>query len=135
MRNAQKAGAAGVIIADNTVYNATSHNGSTGKPLPFSMSGDGTDDVLIPAVFMQKDDAARLTKLLSEQPVTLLLTWVPGDLEHGNGPETSEDSESDSSPSSSRHGGVESEYGDSELESESGDLELVQSRTGDRNGG
>lgn len=135
VRNAQKAGAAGVIIADNTVYNATSHNGSTGKPLPFSMSGDGTDDVLIPAVFMQKDDAARLTKLLSEQPVTLLLTWVPGDLEHGNGPETSEDSESDSSPSSSHHGGVESEYGDSELESESGDLELVQSRTGDRNGG
>lgn len=51
------------------------------------MSGDGTDDITIPAVFMKKDDASLLRDLLQvEKSVYVLLTWIPG-LEPGMGME------------------------------------------------
>ena len=45
------------------------------------MSGDGTDDITIPAVFMKKGDASVLRELLRlEKSVYVLLTWIPQDL-------------------------------------------------------
>ena len=44
------------------------------------MSGDGINDVDIPAVFMQKSDADILRELLaSEDSVYVLLTWIHED--------------------------------------------------------
>ena len=65
---------------------STSPNDSPSKtPIPFSMSGDGTDDITIPAVFMKKSDASVLRDLLQlEKSVYILLTWIPG-LESGMG--------------------------------------------------
>lgn len=49
------------------------------------MSGDGTDDITIPAVFMKKGDASVLRELLLvEKSVYVLLTWIPA-LEPGMG--------------------------------------------------
>lgn len=61
-RRAQKAGAVGAIIIDNVP-------GSTAATSPmFSMSGDGTDDVVIPAVLLFAEDASKLLLALSQDP-------------------------------------------------------------------
>ena len=55
------------------------------------MSGDGSDDVTIPAVFMKKGDASVLRELLQfEKSVYVLLTWLPPD---GEGEEASKGEE------------------------------------------
>lgn len=61
-RRVQNNGAVGAIIIDNTP-------GSTVENSPlFSMSGDGTDDVRIPTVFLFSQDAAKLLLTLSKDP-------------------------------------------------------------------
>lgn len=60
-RNVQKAGAVGAIIIDNTA-------GSNAAVSIFSMSGDGTNDVVIPTVFLFADDASKLFLALSRDP-------------------------------------------------------------------
>lgn len=58
-RRAQKAGAVGAIIVDNT----PGSNSAT-SPL-FSMSGDGTNDATIPVVFLLAQEASKLLLALS----------------------------------------------------------------------
>ena len=61
-RKVQKHGAVGAIIIDNTP-------GSNAATSPmFSMSGDGTDDVTIPTVFLFAQDASKLLFALSRDP-------------------------------------------------------------------
>eukprot|EP00731_Ephydatia_muelleri_P023845 Em0016g116a len=72
VRNAEKSGAAGVIIADNVDYSATN------ATRPFSMSGDGTNDLHIPSVFMQQEDANLLRQALASHPVRVMLTGTKG---------------------------------------------------------
>lgn len=61
-RNVQKAGAVGAIIIDNVP-------GSTAPTSPmFSMSGDGTHDVVIPTVFLFSEEASKLLLALSKDP-------------------------------------------------------------------
>ncbi|XP_044253364.1 ER degradation-enhancing alpha-mannosidase-like protein 3 [Tribolium madens] len=61
-RKVQKHGAVGAIIIDNTP-------GSSAATSPmFSMSGDGTDDVTIPTVFLFAQDASKLLFALSRDP-------------------------------------------------------------------
>lgn len=60
-RKVQKAGAVGAIIIDNTSANSAAAS-------IFSMSGDGTDDVVIPTVFLFADDASKLLLALSRSP-------------------------------------------------------------------
>ncbi|ENN80945.1 hypothetical protein YQE_02650, partial [Dendroctonus ponderosae] len=64
VRRAQKFGAIAAIVVDN-VPGSSSEN----SPL-FSMSGDGTDDVKIPSVFMFSVDAQKLLKALRLNPLT-----------------------------------------------------------------
>lgn len=64
-RRAQKAGAAGVIIVDNT----PGSNSAT-SPL-FSMSGDGTNDVTIPVVFLLAQEASKVLLAMSVDGATL----------------------------------------------------------------
>ena len=48
------------------------------------MSGDGSTDIAIPSVFMQKKDAELLRELLmGEEGVHVLLTWVRSDPDEG----------------------------------------------------
>lgn len=61
-RRVQKHGAMAAIIIDNT----PGSNAAT-SPL-FSMSGDGTDDVKIPTVFLFAQDASKLLFALSRDP-------------------------------------------------------------------
>ncbi|CAG9768168.1 unnamed protein product [Ceutorhynchus assimilis] len=63
VRRAQKFGAIAAIVVDN-VPNSSASN----SPM-FSMSGDGTDDVKIPAVFMFSQDAQKLLKALKMNPL------------------------------------------------------------------
>lgn len=59
------------IPPDNVeVYNVT-------QSAPFSMSGDGSNDIVIPAVFMQQVDALFLRELLKNEELFVLLTWLP----------------------------------------------------------
>nr|XP_022908380.1 ER degradation-enhancing alpha-mannosidase-like protein 3 [Onthophagus taurus] len=61
-RRVQKAGAVAAIVIDNTP-------GSTVENSPlFSMSGDGTDDIKIPTVFLFSQDASKLLLTLSKDP-------------------------------------------------------------------
>ncbi|KAI4470720.1 er degradation-enhancing alpha-mannosidase-like protein 2 [Holotrichia oblita] len=61
-RRVQKAGAVGAIIIDNA-------KGSSAESSPlFSMSGDGTDDIKIPTVFLFSQDASKLLLTLSKDP-------------------------------------------------------------------
>ena len=54
----EKAGAKGGIVVDN-------NKGTTSSNSPlFSMSGDGTDDISIPMVFLFSNDAKELIELL-----------------------------------------------------------------------
>ncbi|KAJ8937753.1 hypothetical protein NQ318_006616 [Aromia moschata] len=62
VRNIQKYGAAAAIIVDNTPSSS-----ATSSPM-FSMSGDGTDDITIPAVFLFSQDASKLLLALSKDP-------------------------------------------------------------------
>lgn len=63
------------------------------------MSGDGIEDVTIPAVFMKKADATSLRRLLEiEESVYVLLTWIPLEGEGksvGEGDEDEEEGESE----------------------------------------
>ncbi|XP_030766137.1 LOW QUALITY PROTEIN: ER degradation-enhancing alpha-mannosidase-like protein 3 [Sitophilus oryzae] len=62
VRRAQKQGAVAAIVIDNVP-------GSNPSSSPmFSMSGDGTEDVKIPAVFMFNQDAIKLLKALEATP-------------------------------------------------------------------
>lgn len=61
-RNVQKFGAVGAIIIDNT-----SGSSATFSSI-FSMSGDGTNDVVIPTVFLFAEDASKLLLALSRDP-------------------------------------------------------------------
>lgn len=62
-RKVQKAGALGAIIVDNTP-------GTSAQTSPmFSMSGDGTDDVTIPTVFLFTKDASKLITALARDPL------------------------------------------------------------------
>ncbi|XP_034668733.1 ER degradation-enhancing alpha-mannosidase-like protein 3 isoform X2 [Drosophila subobscura] len=57
-RLAQKAGAVALIVCDNVP-------GSSGETQPmFAMSGDGTDDVLIPVVFMYNVEFSKLAAVM-----------------------------------------------------------------------
>lgn len=61
-RKAQAEGAVAVIIIDNVPgTNAENH------PM-FAMSGDGTDDVTIPVVFLFSVDGATLKKAIETRP-------------------------------------------------------------------
>jgi mannosidase alpha-like ER degradation enhancer 3 len=61
-RKVQRYGAVGAIIIDNTP-------GSSASTSPmFSMSGDGTDDVDVPTVFLFAQDASKLLFALSRDP-------------------------------------------------------------------
>lgn len=61
-RLAQKAGAAALIVCDNVA-------GSSGETQPmFAMSGDGTDDVVIPVVFMYTVEFAKLSQAKLRRP-------------------------------------------------------------------
>lgn len=70
-------------MADNLDPSHSTTSDSPSKtPIPFSMSGDGVEDVTIPAVFMQKADATKLRQLLEFEPsVYVLLTWIPQEKE------------------------------------------------------
>lgn len=61
-RRIQKAGAIGGIILDNTP------GSSAETSAMFSMSGDGTDDIKIPVVFLFAQDAFKLLLTLSKTP-------------------------------------------------------------------
>lgn len=66
-RNAQRLGALGIIIADNA-------EGSSSKTMPmFAMSGDGSTDVIIPAVFLYSVDAKILFSALEEAGGSLVV--------------------------------------------------------------
>ncbi|KAM8715821.1 hypothetical protein ACLKA7_002808 [Drosophila subpalustris] len=61
-RLAQKAGAAALIVCDNVA-------GSSGEAQPmFAMSGDGTDDVVIPVVFMYSLEFNKLSQAKLRRP-------------------------------------------------------------------
>lgn len=62
-RRAQTAGAVGVIVFDNDKTSSI-HD----QPL-FAMSGDGTDDVTIPVVFLYATEAAVLEKAIEARPL------------------------------------------------------------------
>lgn len=62
VRKVQQYGAVAAIIMDNTP------GSSTGSSPMFSMSGDGVDDVKIPAVFLFNQDASKLVLALSKDP-------------------------------------------------------------------
>nr|XP_023014026.1 ER degradation-enhancing alpha-mannosidase-like protein 3 isoform X1 [Leptinotarsa decemlineata]XP_023014028.1 ER degradation-enhancing alpha-mannosidase-like protein 3 isoform X2 [Leptinotarsa decemlineata] len=62
VRQVQKYGAVGAIILDNV-----SGSSAANSPM-FSMSGDGTDDVEIPAVFLFSQEASKLLLALSKDP-------------------------------------------------------------------
>ena len=51
---------------------------ATNATRPFSMSGDGTNDVHIPSVFMQQADANLLRRALASHPVRVMLTGTKG---------------------------------------------------------
>ncbi|KAL1502333.1 hypothetical protein ABEB36_007489 [Hypothenemus hampei] len=63
VRKAQKYGAIAVIVVDNIPESSAANS-----PM-FSMSGDGKDDVKIPAVFMFSQDAQKLLKALNNNPL------------------------------------------------------------------
>ncbi|XP_066261807.1 ER degradation-enhancing alpha-mannosidase-like protein 3 isoform X2 [Euwallacea similis] len=63
VRRAQKFGAIAAIVVDNVP------GSNAGNSPMFSMSGDGTDDVKIPAVFMFAQDSQRLLKALYLNPM------------------------------------------------------------------
>lgn len=65
-RNAQKLGAIGVVVVDNV-------ENSSSKTMPmFAMSGDGSSDVTIPAVFLYSQDAKILSNAMDEHgPITV----------------------------------------------------------------
>lgn len=61
-RLAQKAGAKALIVCDNV-------SGSSGETQPmFAMSGDGTDDVVIPVVFMYNLEFSKLSAAIVRRP-------------------------------------------------------------------
>lgn len=62
VRNIQKYGAVGAVILDNVPGSSAANS-----PM-FSMSGDGTDDVKIPAVFMFTQEASKLLLALNKYP-------------------------------------------------------------------
>ena len=94
------------LISDNLDYNST--NTSTTQ-LPFSMSGDGSKDIEIPSVFMQRKDADILRELMTtgDKPVHVLLTWLPKD-------QQSEEKEGDSEQQKETASGREHSGGDCE---------------------
>ena len=74
----EKSGAKGGIVVDNNKGTT-----ATNSPL-FSMSGDGTDDVSIPMVFMFSNDAKNLLESLQSHPkleVTLMDSSGKGNIE------------------------------------------------------
>ncbi|KAH9399553.1 ER degradation-enhancing alpha-mannosidase-like protein 3 [Tyrophagus putrescentiae] len=92
-RNVQRLGALGIIIADNA-------EGSSSKTMPmFAMSGDGSTDVVIPAVFLYTADAKILFGALEESTAsgsplvlprrTLRLLAEPGVVRVGTRPSSS----------------------------------------------
>jgi mannosidase alpha-like ER degradation enhancer 3 len=61
-RRIQKAGAIAGIVVDNTP-------GTSAATSPmFAMSGDGTDDITIPVVFLFYQDASQLLQAVSANP-------------------------------------------------------------------
>lgn len=92
------------------------------------MSGDGTEDITIPAVFMKKGDASVLRELLKlEKSVYVLLTWMPA-LESGTGMRKEDDKGEEASK---EKGGVVNGI-DSGEESRSGESGLYDSGTESR---
>ena len=72
------------------VHPDNSESTSSSKPLPFSMSGDGVEDVTIPSVFMKQADAQFLLTVLMESPeATAVVKLSPknegGRIEEGGG--------------------------------------------------
>lgn len=61
-RRLQKAGAVGGVVVDSSPSSS-----SEAAPL-FAMSGDGTDDVRIPLVFLYSSDADVLLQALNDDP-------------------------------------------------------------------
>ncbi len=58
--------------------------GSASKPLPFSMSGDGVEDVKIPSVFMKKKDVLTLLRVLESVEEEVVVKLSPGPDEPDN---------------------------------------------------
>ncbi|KAL1117484.1 hypothetical protein AAG570_004807 [Ranatra chinensis] len=65
-RRIMEAGAIGGIVVDNNADSAMSSS-----PM-FAMSGDGTDDVAIPCVFLFSRDAWKLLNSLTQHPTTIV---------------------------------------------------------------
>lgn len=65
-RNIQKAGGIGVIVLDN-VAGSSLHNSNM-----FAMSGDGRNDIDIPAVFVFHIDGQKLLKSIQENPYLIM---------------------------------------------------------------
>jgi hypothetical protein len=61
-----EAGAIGGIVVDNNADSAMASS-----PM-FAMSGDGTDDVTIPVVFLFSQDAWKLLNALTQDPTTIV---------------------------------------------------------------
>ena len=82
------------------------------------MSGDGIEDITIPAVFMKKMDASVLRELLQlEKLVYVLLTWLPqeGEGPAGKGEEPERGKAAKEDALNSFDSGEESRSGESEL--------------------
>ncbi|KAG8306696.1 ER degradation-enhancing alpha-mannosidase-like protein 3 [Homalodisca vitripennis] len=86
-RKLQQAGAVGSIVVDNAPGSA-----ATTSPM-FAMSGDGTDDVDIPVVFLFSLDAWQLLQALAQDPTMVVtLSGNPSEeVEQSNNSVESED--------------------------------------------
>lgn len=77
-RKAQAEGAVAMIIIDN-VADTSAEN----QPM-FAMSGDGTDDVLIPVVFLFSTDGDTLKKAIADNPELEVRNRCINTLKRGN---------------------------------------------------
>jgi len=84
----EKSGAKGGIVVDNNKGTT-----ATNSPL-FSMSGDGTDDVSIPMVFMFSNDAKNLLESLQSHPKLEVTLMDSSDVENDKVQETKENGNS-----------------------------------------
>lgn len=57
------------------------------------MSGDDSQDITIPSVFMQKTDANLIRELLSQELVQVQLTWFPEEPSDNTGQQTTSSTE------------------------------------------
>ncbi|RZF46374.1 hypothetical protein LSTR_LSTR007907 [Laodelphax striatellus] len=70
-RRLAEAGAVGGIVMDNAVDSGAGGGAAAASPM-FAMSGDGTDDVTIPLLFLFSKDAWKLLQALAHDPKTVI---------------------------------------------------------------